>query len=109
MLCLFQKPPPQEMLTSVPIPSTASINFHPVECFTTDSIKQHPKLDLKQIPVQMQLDSVHTSFVYVRFASSVIFSKTLCPAICIKDKDRYSTFQTNSNDDSTYVNNLIMN
>ncbi|KAJ9588208.1 hypothetical protein L9F63_018429, partial [Diploptera punctata] len=60
-----EKPPPQEMLTSVPIPSTASINFHPVECFTTNSNEQHPKLDLKQVPVQMQLDNVHTSFVYM--------------------------------------------
>ncbi|XP_069695441.1 uncharacterized protein C05D11.1-like [Periplaneta americana] len=58
-------PPPQEMLTSVPIPSTSSINFHPVQCFTSDSEEQHPKFDLKQVPVQMHLDNVHTNFVYM--------------------------------------------
>lgn len=60
-----EKPPPREMLVSVPIPSTSSINFHPIQCFTTDSAEQHSNFDLSQVPVQMQLDSVHTSFVYM--------------------------------------------
>jgi hypothetical protein len=62
------------MLTSVPIPSTLSINFHPVECFTTDSAEQHSKFDLSQVPVQMHLDNVHTNFVYV----SSVLQKYIC-------------------------------
>ncbi|GLH01355.1 Presequence protease, mitochondrial [Gryllus bimaculatus] len=60
-----EKPPPEEMLTSVSIPSTASINFHPIQSCTSDSIEQNPKFDLKKIPVQMHLDNVHTNFVYM--------------------------------------------
>ncbi|PNF33802.1 Uncharacterized protein C05D11.1 [Cryptotermes secundus] len=60
-----EKPPPRDMLTSIPIPSTSSINFHPIQCFTTDSAEQHSKFELSEVPVQMHLDSVHTNFVYM--------------------------------------------
>ncbi|XP_046995924.1 uncharacterized protein C05D11.1-like isoform X1 [Schistocerca americana] len=60
-----EKPPPEEMLTSVPIPSIASINFHPIKRYTTDSSEQHPKFDLSGVPVQMHLDDIHTNFIYM--------------------------------------------
>ncbi|XP_067002472.2 uncharacterized protein C05D11.1 [Anabrus simplex] len=60
-----EKPPPEEMLTSVGIPSTASIKFHPIQSYTTDSKEQHPKFNLGNVPIQMHLDNVHTNFVYM--------------------------------------------
>ncbi|CAG2067937.1 unnamed protein product, partial [Timema podura] len=60
-----EKPPPKHMLTSVPIPSISSINFHPLKFYTAESPEQHPRFHLPQAPVYMHLDHLHTNFVYV--------------------------------------------
>ncbi|XP_063241639.1 uncharacterized protein C05D11.1-like [Bacillus rossius redtenbacheri] len=60
-----EKPMPDEMLTSVPIPGIESINFHSIQSFTTDSAEQHPKFPLADVPVRMHLDNLRTNFVYV--------------------------------------------
>nr|CAD7417578.1 unnamed protein product [Timema cristinae] len=53
------------MLTSVPIPSISSINFHPLKFYTAESSEQHPRFHLPQAPVYMHLDHLHTNFVYM--------------------------------------------
>lgn len=58
------KPPPNEMLTSVPIPSIESIKFHSIEKFTSQSSQQHPQFDISKTPLFFQVDHVKTNFVY---------------------------------------------
>lgn len=62
---MFQLPPPESMLRSVAIPDASSINFHPIERFSSDSSQQHPNLPLNKVPVFTQVDHVHTNFIYV--------------------------------------------
>ncbi|XP_027214952.2 uncharacterized protein C05D11.1 isoform X2 [Penaeus vannamei] len=67
-------PPPPEMLQSVPVPGTHSINFHPLQAFsnhgeqrTHSTMKQQPQgnlpLQLSDLPVKFQLDNLHSNFV----------------------------------------------
>ncbi|KAF6215152.1 hypothetical protein GE061_009903 [Apolygus lucorum] len=58
-------PPPDAMLTSVPIPSTDSIKFHSINVFTSDSDKQDPRFNTKEVPLYVQLDHLKTNFVYL--------------------------------------------
>jgi len=57
--------PPEELLRSVPIPSAASIQFHPVTSYNSNSEIQPQGFDLKKLPVYFQLDQVATNFVYL--------------------------------------------
>eukprot|EP00092_Neocalanus_flemingeri_P035801 GFUD01038981.1.p1 GENE.GFUD01038981.1~~GFUD01038981.1.p1 ORF type:complete len:1002 (+),score=290.69 GFUD01038981.1:52-3057(+) len=56
---------PDEILRSVPIPSASSIQFHPVNSFTTTSEKQVENFDLKKMPVFFQFDQIGSNFVYL--------------------------------------------
>jgi len=56
---------PDEVLRSVPIPSASSIQFHPVNSFTTNSEKQMANFDLKKMPVFFQFDQIGSNFVYL--------------------------------------------
>lgn len=58
-------PPPEKMLTSIHIPGIDSINFHPIKAYTTDSAEQHPNFNAAEAPVYMQVDHIHTNFVYM--------------------------------------------
>lgn len=58
-----EKPPPTSMLTSVPIPSADSINFHDITRYSSFSVDE--KLDLSNSPVFTYFDNVNTNFVYV--------------------------------------------
>ncbi|KAK3910629.1 hypothetical protein KUF71_020443 [Frankliniella fusca] len=58
-------PPPEAMLRSVAIPDASSINFHPIERYSSDSPQQHSNLSLETAPVYTHLDHVHTNFVYM--------------------------------------------
>ncbi|KAI5736858.1 hypothetical protein M8J76_007821 [Diaphorina citri] len=60
-----EKPPPNEMLTCVPIPNINSINFHSIESFTSNSAKQHPNFDVSNSPLFFQIDHIKTNFVYL--------------------------------------------
>ncbi|XP_012262723.1 uncharacterized protein C05D11.1-like [Athalia rosae] len=60
-----ERPIPDEMLTSVPIPSTDSINFHHIKSYTSDTAEQHPKLNVNNLPLFTYLDHVNTNFVYL--------------------------------------------
>lgn len=57
-----EKPPPTSMLTSVPIPSTESINFHEI---VRSSSLQCGDMDLSSTPVLTYFDHVNTNFVYM--------------------------------------------
>lgn len=58
-----EKPPPTSMLTSVPIPSAESINFHEIKRFSSDTVND--KLILANTPIFTYFDHVNTNFVYV--------------------------------------------
>lgn len=52
-----EKPAPESMLSSVPVPSTENIKFHPIERVVLD-----PKLG---VPFRVQFDSIKTNFVTI--------------------------------------------
>ncbi|KAF4518639.1 hypothetical protein B566_EDAN005966 [Ephemera danica] len=62
-----EKPPPSEMLTSVPIPSISGINFHSIESFSSAQPEvSHPAFpDLTKAGVMMHVDNLRTNFVYM--------------------------------------------
>lgn len=59
-----EREPPSDMLTSVPIPSLSSINFHNIVRYSTDSDTKQP-IDLSGTPVFTYFDHLKTSFVYI--------------------------------------------
>lgn len=58
-----EKPPPISMLTSVPIPSADSINFHEITRYSSKAANE--KLDLTKAPIFTYFDHVNTNFVYM--------------------------------------------
>ncbi|KAK1127835.1 hypothetical protein K0M31_003327 [Melipona bicolor] len=58
-------PVPDEILSSVPIPSTHLINFHYIKSYTTETNKQHSRFDISKLPFYTYLDHVNTNFVYM--------------------------------------------
>lgn len=60
------KPPPLEMLTSLPIPSTSSVSFHQFEVVRKADKSQ--KIDLNQMPFYIEAYNLKTNFVYVTAA-----------------------------------------
>lgn len=59
-------PPPLEMLTSLPVPSTKSISFHEFEVIKKSDV--NPKLNLSQVPFFVEAYNLKTNFVYVTAA-----------------------------------------
>lgn len=59
-----ETPPPDSMLTCVPIPSVKSINFHEVIRYTTLSSNQD-HIDLSNTPVFTYFDHLKSGFVYL--------------------------------------------
>ncbi|XP_017774305.1 PREDICTED: uncharacterized protein C05D11.1-like [Nicrophorus vespilloides] len=59
-----ERPPPVNMLTSVPIPSIESIKFHNIVRFKTDDA-QSTLVNLSKTPVFTYFDHVQTNFVYM--------------------------------------------
>ncbi|XP_055630740.1 uncharacterized protein C05D11.1-like [Toxorhynchites rutilus septentrionalis] len=58
-------PPPDEMLTSIPVPSIDGIMFHPVEIFRSTEGKNPPGLNLEDLPVYAEAYHLHTNFCYL--------------------------------------------
>ncbi|XP_043275299.1 uncharacterized protein C05D11.1-like [Venturia canescens] len=58
-------PIPDEMLSSVPIPGTDSINYHPIKSYNSETSEQHPRFDVKKLPIYTYLDHVNTNFIYM--------------------------------------------
>lgn len=58
---------PDEMLTSIPVPSKEGMQFHPVEIYRSDDSKNlNPTgLDLKSFPIFAEAYNIHTNFVYL--------------------------------------------
>lgn len=61
----FKKLVPEDVLAKVAVPSIDSITSHHIERYNTETDKQHPKLDVKNMPIFTYLDHVITDFVYV--------------------------------------------
>ena len=60
------QPPPLEMLTSIPVPSTKGIKFHQFEIIRKSDKNQ--KVDLSEIPFYIESYNIKTNFVYVTAA-----------------------------------------
>ncbi|XP_031827679.1 uncharacterized protein C05D11.1 [Nomia melanderi] len=58
-------PIPNEMLSSVPIPSTDLISYHHIKSYTTGSTEQDPRFIITEQPFYTYLDHVNTNFVYM--------------------------------------------
>ncbi|XP_076319317.1 uncharacterized protein C05D11.1-like [Tachypleus tridentatus] len=58
--------PPQEVITSVSLPPTSAIQFHPISRSSNhneDELDNIPSFSLKGMPCRFQLDDTHTNFV----------------------------------------------
>ena len=60
-----EEPAPDDVLSSVPIPSASSIKFHPVTSFRTQDEKQPDQFNLNTMPVFFQFDQINSNFVYL--------------------------------------------
>ncbi|XP_053684394.1 uncharacterized protein C05D11.1-like [Sabethes cyaneus] len=58
-------PPPDDMLTSIPVPSTDGIKFHPVQIFKSSEENNPPGLNLQKLPVYAEAYHLHTNFCYL--------------------------------------------
>lgn len=59
-----ERPPPNSMLTALPIPSLNSISFHNINRYRTD-LEERQQIDLSKTPVFTYFDNVKSGFVYV--------------------------------------------
>lgn len=67
------RPPPLEMLVSVPVPSTKSISFHKMEVLRKeDKMPVGSALDFEKLPFYLEIYNMKTNFVYVRMISDVL-------------------------------------
>lgn len=58
-------PPPPDMLTSLPVPSTKSISYHKLDVYKkTDDTK----LDLNELPFYIEVYDIKSNFIYVTVA-----------------------------------------
>ncbi|XP_078049942.1 uncharacterized protein C05D11.1 [Augochlora pura] len=60
-------PVPDELLDSVPIPSTDLISFHQIKSYTTETseVDQDSRFILSRLPFYTYLDHVNTNFIYL--------------------------------------------
>uniref|UniRef100_A0A1S4GM16 Uncharacterized protein n=1 Tax=Anopheles gambiae TaxID=7165 RepID=A0A1S4GM16_ANOGA len=58
--------PPDEMITSIPVPSTEGIKFYPVEVYTSKTGKNPPGLKIEDLPVYAEAYDLHTNFCYLK-------------------------------------------
>ncbi|XP_015438659.1 PREDICTED: uncharacterized protein C05D11.1-like [Dufourea novaeangliae] len=58
-------PVPDEILSSVPIPSTDLISFHHIKSYTTETTEQHSRFAVTELPFYTYLDHVTTNFVNI--------------------------------------------
>jgi len=56
---------PEEVISAVPIPSAASIKFHPMTSYMTNDAAQMENFDLNKMPVFFKFDQVNSNFVYL--------------------------------------------
>lgn len=78
---------PDELLESVSIPGTDTINFHHIKSYTTGTPEQHSRLDVTKLPFYTYLDHVNTNFVYV---SNTIFCRLYRFLLCDINHRTYS-------------------
>lgn len=62
---------PDEVLESISVPGTDSIDFHHIKSYSTETLEQHPELDVTQLPLFTHLDHADTNFVYVSTCTSI--------------------------------------
>lgn len=63
---------PDEVLESIPVPGTDSIDFDHIKSYSTETLEQHPGLDVTQLPLFTHLDDTDTNFVYVSIIPFIV-------------------------------------
>ncbi|XP_055593217.1 uncharacterized protein C05D11.1-like [Uranotaenia lowii] len=58
-------PPPDDMLTSIPVPSLDGIEFHPVEIYKSSRNANPPGVELSKLPVYAEAYHLHSNFCYI--------------------------------------------
>jgi hypothetical protein len=76
-MLIMQEEPEDDLLDSVPVPSTDGIPFHPIKLYSNFALPagggktvidfNAPNFDLKAMPIRMRVDDVNTKFVHVSF------------------------------------------
>lgn len=56
---------PDEVLESISVSGTDSIDFHHIKSYSTETPEQHPELNVTQLPIFTHLEHANTNFVYV--------------------------------------------
>uniref|UniRef100_A0A182Q9C8 Peptidase M16C associated domain-containing protein n=1 Tax=Anopheles farauti TaxID=69004 RepID=A0A182Q9C8_9DIPT len=59
-------PPPDEMITAIPVPSTEGIKFYPVEVYSSTTDRNPPGLKMNDLPVYAEAYDLHTNFCYLK-------------------------------------------
>ena len=88
--CSWQVEPPKSVLTSMPVPSTESIHFHPLtpsSNLPARAGRENSKFPVSDLPYKFQLDDISTNFarVSLRRSSCALFSciyNSLLSAFC---------------------------
>lgn len=78
ILFSLQLQPPEDVLTSVPVPSTDSIHFHSLVPYCNipgRNSASNPRFPLKELHCQFQLDDMSTNFARVSAVSNFICFK----------------------------------
>ncbi|XP_044726839.1 uncharacterized protein C05D11.1-like [Chrysoperla carnea] len=57
--------PPTEMIRSIPIPGTDTIQYHKIARYRTDGPTPCPSFELSKVPIYTHVDHVNTNFVYM--------------------------------------------
>ena len=79
VFCSWQVEPPKSVLTSMPVPSTDSIHFHPLtpsSNLPARAGRENSKFPVSDLPYKFQLDDISTNFARVSLhrSSCVLFS-----------------------------------
>ncbi|XP_053673268.1 uncharacterized protein C05D11.1-like [Anopheles nili] len=64
-MAVNEQPPPDEMITSIPVPSTEGIKFYPVEIYSSNSGADPSGLKIADLPVYAEVYDLHTNFCYL--------------------------------------------
>ncbi|XP_045538857.1 uncharacterized protein C05D11.1 [Papilio machaon] len=59
-----ERPPPEGLLASIPVPSCDNLKCHNITTWSTDS-EPCPYFDLKEVPLYTRVHSLNTNFVYI--------------------------------------------
>ncbi|KYN01438.1 Uncharacterized protein C05D11.1 [Cyphomyrmex costatus] len=76
----FKSHIPDEVLESIPVPDINSIVFRHIKNYSTETLEQHPELDVKLLPLFTYIENTDTMFIYM----FVVMDTTSISNVCKK-------------------------